>query len=341
MATEPSTIHHHYIFGDESSHTAHRFLVVGTMDCSGEHLEEITKRLNAAKKNHAEYKWSRRPSRDAEHFVREIFYFIRRRQLRFRCVVVNTRHADHNKYSDGDKALSLEKFIFHHLLSFARPEAELKKLLRFHVQLDNRTKYKGAGQKTTLNRRFGKETGHKWEIFADVEDVDSKSQVMVQAADVITGCVAWVWNRQYDNEMVDARRIAFAEHIATQAELRVSPDAEKDRIEPRDYRNFGYPTLPHQEKGFTIWKMNFRRKEEGQAKAEAKRILARYGGEATLGEVGQDYRIGAVCFECDRSKPDILATIAHRKLAEKYRPPCGVCRRRGYLLFREHRPRPA
>jgi hypothetical protein len=343
MATEPYAIHDHFIFGDESSHTAHRYLVVGTTDCSREHLDEITTRLNAAKKNHSEYKWSRRPSRDDEHFVREIFYFIRRRLLRFRCMVVNTRHADHHKYSDGDKDLSLEKYIFHHLLSFARPEAALEKLSRFHVQLDNRTKkYKGAGQKATLNRRFRKETGHEWEIFADVEDVDSKTQVMVQAADVLAGCVAWVWNRQYANETVDPRRIAFAQHIATEADLRVSPDAQKEGVERRHYLNFGYPTLPFQEtKGFTIWKMNFRLNEERQARAEARSIYARYRGGATLGKVGQDYRIGAVCFECDRSTPDILANIAHRTLKEKYQPKCSKCHRRGYLLFHEHRPRPS
>src|SRR5215217_5258073 len=100
---------------------------------------------------------------------------------------------------------------------------------------------------------------------------------MVQAADVLAGCVAWVWNRQYDNEKVDPRRIAFAQLIATQADLRVSPDAQKDGIERRHYLNFGYPTLPFQEsKGFTIWKMNFRLDEEREARAEARSIYARY-----------------------------------------------------------------
>jgi hypothetical protein len=258
-------------------------------------------------------------------------------------MVVNMRHADHRKYSDGDKDLSLEKYIFQHLLGFARRKAELENLSRFYVQLDNRTeKYKGLAQKAALNHRFRNETGHNWEIFADVKDVDSKAQVMVQAADVLAGCVAWVWNRQYDNEIVDPERTAFAELIANHANLRPSPDAQLDGIKRRHFLNFGYPTLRFQEtKGFTIWKMSFRLAEESEAKAEARKIYARYGSAATLSEVGKDYQIGAICFECGRSKPDILANIAHRTLKEKYRPTCSECRRKGYLLFRKHRPSPA
>jgi hypothetical protein len=340
MATEPSAVHDHFIFGDESSRTAHRYLVVGTMDCAREHVEEIITRLNVALRGHSEYAWSRNPSRDLNHFVEEIFFFIKRRQLWFRCMVVNMHHADHGKYSEGDKDLSLEKYIFQHLLGFARRKADLEKLSRFYVQLDNRTeRYKGPAQKAALNHRFRNETGHNWEIFADVQDVDSKSQVMVQAADVLAGCVAWVWNRQYANEKVDPARVAFAELIAAQADLPLSPDAQLDGIKRRHFLNFGYPTLGFQEtKGFTIWKMNFRLAEEREAKAAARKIYARYGSAATLGEVSKDYQIGAICFECTRSKPDILPNVAGRTLKDKYRPTCGRCHRKGYLLFRKRRP---
>lgn len=263
-----------------------------------------TTRLNKAKKNRSKFAWTSSPSYDSDHFVREIFYFISRRKLWFRCTVVNTHHADHKKYSGGDRDLSLEKYIFYHLLMFARREAELTKLTRFYIQLDNRTeKYTGAGLKASLNHRFRNETGHQWEIFADVKDVDSKAQVMVQAADVLAGCVAWVWNRQYENRVVDPHRIAFAKMIAAQAKLRLSDEARRDRIDPHCYKNFGYPTLPHHERvqGFTIWKMNFRKKQEDEAKAMLKRMRARYGDEATLDRVSQDYRIGATCFECTQA----------------------------------------
>src|SRR5260221_38836 len=100
----------------------------------------------------SEYAWSRSPSRDQDHFVEEIFYFIKRRQLWFRCMVVNMHHSDPRKYSDGDKDLTLEKYIFQHLIGFARRQAELEKLTRFYVQLDNRTeKYKGPALRAALN----------------------------------------------------------------------------------------------------------------------------------------------------------------------------------------------
>ncbi len=236
------------------------------------------------------------------------------------------------------------KVHLQHLLGFARRQSTLEKLTRFYVQLDNRTeKYKGAGQKAALNHRFRNETDHEWEIFADVQDVDSKAQVMVQAADVLAGCVAWVWNRQYANERVDPERIAFADLIANRANLPLSPDAQEDGIKRRHFLNFGYPTLAFQEtKGFTIWKMSFRLAEEREAKAQRRKIYARYGGDATLSAVGREYQIGAVCFECDRSLPDILSNnIGHRTLRQKYRPTCRECHRKGYLLFRERQTVPS
>ena len=257
-------------------------------------------------------------------------------------MVVNMHHADHQRYSDGDKDLSLEKFIFQHLLTFARREAVLEKLTRFYVQLDNRTeKYKGNGQKLTLNRRFRNETGHEWEIFAEVTDVDSKSQIMVQAADVLAGCVAWVWNRQYENEKVDTARAAFASHIADRANLRLNPAAEKRGIQRRDFRNFGYPTLAFQEsRNFAIWKLNLRIAEEREAKAERARVFGEYAPSTTFSDVGKDYQIGAVCFECSRSSADVLPGIRHRMLKERYRPTCSTCSEKGYLTFKKRRPRP-
>lgn len=193
MSTRNPAIHDHFIFGDESSRTAHEFCVVGTIDCPREHVEKIKTRLNVALKGHSEYAWRRDPSRELDYFVDEIFHFIGRGQWWFRCMVVKMRHANHQKFSHGDRDLSLEKFIFQHLLGFARRQADFEKLTRFYVELDNRTdKYKGPAQKATLHHRFGNETGHQWEIFADVTDVDSKAQIMVQAADVLAGCVAWV-----------------------------------------------------------------------------------------------------------------------------------------------------
>jgi hypothetical protein len=98
----------------------------------------------------------------------------------------------------------------------------------------------GDGGKASLNHRFRKETGHRWEIFTDVQDVDSKAQIMVQAADVLAGCVAWVWNRQDANEKVDPQRVALANMIAGQAKLRLSDKAKRDGIEFGSYQNFGY-----------------------------------------------------------------------------------------------------
>ena len=225
MATEPSAIHDHFIFGDESSWTKHRYLVVGTMDCPREHVDEIIARLNEVLRGHSEYGWSRNPSRNLNHFVEEIFYFIKRRQLWFRCMVVNMRHADHRKYGDGDKDLSLEKYIFQHLLGFARRKVKVGKplpLLR-PTRQSNREIQRPSSRRPRSIIAFRNErpatTGKSLLIGAgSVGAAATSPGGMVQAADVLAGCVAWVWNRQYANEIVDPARVAFAELIANQAQ---------------------------------------------------------------------------------------------------------------------------
>jgi hypothetical protein len=330
-----------FIFGDESSRTAHQYLVVGTVDCPRENLNAITTRLNATLKGRSEYSWNGSLSRDLDHFVDVVFQCIRQEQMWFRCMVVNTHQADHKKYSGGDRDLSLEKYTFVHLNGFARRQAALQELTRFYVELDNRTeKYKGPALMKSLNSRFKNETGHRWEIFADVDDVDSKSQIMVQAADVLAGCVAWVWNEQY-KEKHDPKRMAFARKIAELANLRVSKIAEKHGILRRDIRNFGYVTQAYQEtKNFTIWRMKMRIEQEKEAEAASASVIAQYPPEMTFAELGQTYHIGVTCFDCERVKADILGVMGPKKLRVRYRPECSGCGEKGFLTIRrQHQPR--
>jgi hypothetical protein len=109
-----------HIFGDETCHTGHPFLVYGTMDCPRENLPTIRGLLTEALKNRREFKWSGELSRDLDGFVDTIFKCRAKHGLSFRCMVVNTRHSNHNKYNEGDPLLGLEKYIFYHLLGYAR-----------------------------------------------------------------------------------------------------------------------------------------------------------------------------------------------------------------------------
>jgi hypothetical protein len=338
MPSLPRPIRDHFIFGDESSRTDHKFLVVGTMDCPAAQRETITTRLHAKLKGRgrSEYKWSSNPSRDLDGFVDEIFELIKNNELWFRCLVVKMSHVDHKTFSHGDKDLSLEKFIFTHLLRFARRQSELKTLTRFFVELDNRTeKYKGPTLKTTLNRRFQKETGHRWEIFADVTDVDSESQIMVQAADVLAGCVAWVWNRQYENEVVDPERVKLAKWIALRADLRAPPNAQRHRIGREDFRILGYPTVRFQESDqrFAIWRLNLRTDQEDAAQKQRVEIVSQYPKPTTFNQLREDYHIGTFCFACDHSE-DILPAVGFRLITSDYRPVCTPCGDKGYLTFK-------
>jgi len=311
------------------------------MDCPASQRDTITTRLHARLegRGRSEFKWSANPSRDLDGFVDEIFDLIKNNGLWFRCVVVKQSHVDHKTFSHGDKDLSLEKFIFTHLIRFARWQSELRTLTRFYVELDNRTpKYTGAGLKKSLNRRFTNETGHKWEIFADVTDVDSKSRIMVQAADVLAGCVAWVWNKQYKNEKVDPDRVKLAERIALRADLRAPPSAQNHRIGREDFRIFGYPTVRfmESEQRFAIWRLNLRKDQEDAVQKQRAEIAAQYPKRTTFNQLREDYHIGTFCFACDHEQ-DVLPAVGFRPITSDHRPVCTLCGDKAYLTFTKRR----
>lgn len=207
-----------HIFGDETSHTGHRYLVYGTIDCPREQVPTITGLLNAALKGRKEFKWSGELSRDLASFVDTVFKCRTKHGLSFRCMVVNTRHSDHRSYNEGDAYLGLEKYIFYHLLGYAR---RLPPTIpaRFCVVLDKlKDKHRFEALHRSLNFRVRKDRIRPYDMYTDVIGVESHSQVLVQAADVLAGCVAWVWNEHYKNAS-DPDRIALATQIAERANL--------------------------------------------------------------------------------------------------------------------------
>lgn len=79
---------------------------------------------------------------------------------------------------------------------------------------------------------------------------------MIQAADVLSGAVAWVWNKRYEKDASHHKR-TLAAHVAMRAKLQPTKAAKTAGMKRGDVLTLGFQTLPHQEEGFAIWSMDF------------------------------------------------------------------------------------
>ena len=341
MEDRVSKPHSRTIFGDETSHTGgHEYLVYGTMFCDSENVQPVLDTL-VASLGGRDFERSWNDNRFLHlyiKFVDAIFDCRKKYGLKFRCVVVNSRQSDHKKYNKSDPALGLEKYIFLHLMTYARDVPKGDPSL--YVYLDKRSsRYTGETQKIVLNRRDRLEHGRKTEIFKLVKDVESDESRLVQAADVLAGAVAWVWNKRYDEEP-GKHKATLARHIASKAQIPVPEAHLRNKIAPGDLLTLGHPTLPFAgNKGFHIWALDWEHEHIQEMTLRSKAQLAFFPPTMRIAEIGSRYKIDLVCPRCEKSVRDlanIYPQVAKRTLAEAPTPVCSDCRikTKGLLFIR-------
>lgn len=337
MGSSPT--HHLHIFGDESSHDGQsQFLVYGTISCPRERLPRIQAELEAAAcGKRAELKWSAPHHRERlPGFVDAIFRCRDKYDLRFRCIVVNKHHEDHSRFKDDNAVPGLEKYIFLHLLTYARRWRGGQ--AQFHALLDCRSgRQLGEAQKRALNGRDAMESGRGYPIFANVIDVDSKSSRLIQAADVLSGAVAWVMNKRYEDPNASQEKRDLVKHIAARARIGVMGLAAKAGLKRKDFMIFAYPTIPPQEeKGFAIWHLDLKFEKRVEVEAISRAQLLSFDHSTTLDDLSDlGYRIDVECPTCNITKRDVLSN--NRSLGQlgiRRRFKCGICQRIGFIRLR-------
>ena len=200
-----------HIFGDESSHKGKTtFMVYGTVHCHQGQIEAVRKALEFPDFHH-EFHWKRSGSYLDRHkaFASAIFYCMKYHGLRFRCIVVNTRHMRHKEFNESDPDLGLEKYIYTQLLRYALNFKNPQH--RYHVTLDagREKRYPPEQKQRMLNQGFRKRSTLTHAPFVSVSAMSSKESRLVQAADVMSGVVAWVWNKRYNDLEKGAKRKAW------------------------------------------------------------------------------------------------------------------------------------
>jgi hypothetical protein len=307
-------------------------MVYGTVSCHEGQLGYIAKALEFPDFHH-EFHWKRSGFLD-EHklFASAIFHCMKRHGLKFRCIVVNTRHMKHREFNQSDPDLGLEKYIYRQLLRYALNNKNANS--RFHVTLDagREKRYPPEQKQRMLNLGYKKESSFTHSPFLSVGTMSSKDSRFVQAADVLSGAVAWVWNKRYTDLEKGVKKEGLAQHIAAEAKLPVKhPLAIQRRVVPGHYLTLGYETYEFAERWISIWDFDLTREKRREQQALSTAQLSAIPDQTTTwGSLpGLGYSVRLACAYCNdqlpNSPPD--PKFEDHRITARYRPRCQECGR--------------
>jgi hypothetical protein len=121
-----------------------------------------------------------------------------------------------------------------------------------------------------LNNGYRKENGRGFmhSPFKSVRVLGSKKDRFIQAADVLSGAVAWVWNKRYEAGDKGPDKESLAALVARRFDMPVDDKLAKKRgVKQKHYLSLGYETLKYAEHGFSIWDFDLRADARKERKA--------------------------------------------------------------------------
>ena len=174
-------------------------------------VEGVRNRFNY----YREFKWTKATGATLSPVYKELAQLvgdqIRSGRASFNCIVLTTRLIDYRTYHERDKELGFYKFT--HYLLRKRVEAGRSYL----VYMDHRTNRRDdrlTTLKRTVNRGARSDYGLGYDCCRDVQAVDSKTNDILQVADLLVGAVGWHYaGRHYDSESCMAKNI-LADRLA-------------------------------------------------------------------------------------------------------------------------------
>lgn len=179
------------IYGDESSHTGHRYMVLGTIwenPICAVNLERDVQKIRVDKGFHKEFHWKQIKGHQVRVYCALIDLFKRyldQGLIKFRAIVVDQSDPKHKQYSDNNE-LHFYKMWFWLL------HKRLDDAFVYDIYLDRKTN-SVPGRLSDLHRNLD-----KWHpgIVRRLEALDG-SQVQLQMADVLAGAIAYYHNGHY------------------------------------------------------------------------------------------------------------------------------------------------
>lgn len=234
------------VYGDESSHSGHRYMVLGALVVPTEHCSTLIERVRAVRNprfRDQEIKWTKLSASLAAcytNIIDEIFSRIDEIGIAYHSLIVNCSELDHRRFNDGDRDLGFNKFNYQLLVKIARYHGKDNKL---YVYLDQRTTVHLPNE---LGNIVNAGVAKRWNIGGNpvrkCVHRASKTSTLIQVADLITGALAFHKNGHDRVNGASPHKTALANHIARKiGRTRLGSDTPKD--------------LPH----FTVWNLRLQR----------------------------------------------------------------------------------
>ncbi len=215
------------MYVDESSQTGCTYMVLGALVIEQSASFQLDSRLEKFKHQWRldhELKWgkvSRGMLGAYKGYVEVGLDVLRRDSPGFYAIVVDCTKLDHNTYNGGSSETGFSKFVYQLLMKCARLFHERAALDCF---LDDRTTRQTLHElRSILNNGASKNFSRR--PFRRVEYRDSKQSNLIQLVDLLTGAVAYQWNRKHLEPGASPARIALAESIARKVGLRCLHEA--------------------------------------------------------------------------------------------------------------------
>ena len=200
-------------------------MAIGATFCQWDYAPNIAARISALAIDRVhgstnELHWTNLKGHTVDMYrdvVSEFMQMRVERLVRYRCLTIEKSKLDHRKFSDGDRDLTLTKFIFTHVYEFARQFAPSS---RFCVFIDEReTKHTADRMLHTLNNKWKSEFEAEEVPFKTVKFVSSQASRLIQITDVITGAIAYQTNGWHEKQSPAKHKVALMRHVSDSAGL--------------------------------------------------------------------------------------------------------------------------
>lgn len=219
-ATEFTPFH---IYGDETCQTQHSYMVLGCLVCHPRDARAIASSIRCIKESrneHGELKWEKVKKRNIDKYksvVDAFFSEFSTNSAHFHSVVVNTAELNHRAYSDGDKDVGFNKFIFQILHKCCR---EHGRNARFYVFLDKRTTRQSLDTlRVMLNHHARNKLKIRHRPFKIVEFMDSQESLLLQMNDILLGAVGYRVNKKHEADDGASAKKLLSDRIREKAGL--------------------------------------------------------------------------------------------------------------------------
>lgn len=201
------------LYCDESRHTSdpsQNFAVIGVLQCPRKDKTRLVHRIHSLMSLHnvrSEFGWKKISKNRTIFYNTLLELFVEEPNLNFRCIVVDKRALDHDKWNDGDKELGFYKLYYQLLVHWLKPGNE------YYVYLDWQQNSCSTRFETLRQILVHKLTGRA--KISCLEPVTSHTQPLIQLADLLMGAVGYQWNSLDQKPERSEFKTAFAQQLAT------------------------------------------------------------------------------------------------------------------------------